>query len=159
METIHPLAPPRKCSIKATRKPLFSATDEPITATSTIPSGAKPEKLVITFVHRYWIPATEKRLKVSTVEPSAGLTAVTPSILQIAEIITTTTASPRNRVIGSGSLLPTRSIESRIRSSIPTFSFFVFSFVILLLSPTALTARPKAVPAVNCTSLCRKITY
>ena len=52
METIQPLDLPRKRCIKATRKPLFSATEEPITATSTMPRGAKPEKLVITLLHR-----------------------------------------------------------------------------------------------------------
>ena len=50
--TIQPLAFPRKLTITDTRNPLFSATEEPITATSTIPRGAKPAKLVITLVHR-----------------------------------------------------------------------------------------------------------
>ena len=52
MVTIHPFALPRKLTMTATRKPLFSATEEPMTATSTMPSGAKPEKFVMTFVQR-----------------------------------------------------------------------------------------------------------
>ena len=74
-ETIQPLAPPRKFCIRETRKPLFSATEEPITATSTMPRGAKPEKLVITLLHRYWIPQMENRFCTLTTSWVAGFRA------------------------------------------------------------------------------------
>ena len=100
----------------ATRKPLFSATEEPMTATSTMPSGAKPEKFCDDIRPEITNSIEGQEVKYLYVDPSAGFTAETPAALQIAEMIVTMIASPRNIVIGSGSLFPARSIASRIRS-------------------------------------------
>ena len=67
------------------------------------------------------------------VEPSAGLTAETPKALHSALMSTTIIDRPKNSVMGSGSLLPARSMLSRILSSI-VFLAVVFSSITILLS-------------------------
>ena len=67
------------------------------------------------------------------VEPSAGLTAETPKALHSALMSTTIIDRPKNSVMGSGSLLPARSMLSRILSSM-VFLAMVFSSITILLS-------------------------
>lgn len=120
--------------IKAARKPLFSATPAPITHTSTMPKGAKLEKLVTALLHICRKPSTESRFTTLMTLPVPGCTAETPILPKRAEQATTIRASRINRLAGSGSLLPATSTMFRKRS-IRLFFWVVGFSVVIAITP------------------------
>ena len=99
--------------------PDCSATATPSRTTITRPSGGNSTKLVTASETILRSPSGDSRLVTATVSPVAGLTALRPTADRIQLSSRTMPASIRNSQKGSGSLLPSHSIQFRTRSRPP----------------------------------------
>ena len=97
-------------------RPLRSVTPMPMMTTMTRPSGGKLAKFRTISVRTRRIPSPDSRFTDSIVAPVPGWTAETPTAAAIHEMTSTMPAKRANRVIGSGSRLPTRSMTSSART-------------------------------------------
>lgn len=104
---------PKIFCMKAARKPLFSATPAPMTQTSTMPSGAKPEKLLTAFDQIMRRPSTLRRFTTLMTLCVPGCTASAPIEAKTADSTSTIQASRIKSVAGSGSLFPATSTVFR----------------------------------------------
>ena len=101
---------------EAAIRPECSATPMPISATSTVPSGAKPVKLVTRLVRMRCRPSRLSRFTALTVLPVVGCCTSRPASEASHDAKMTSSASSANSVAGWGRALPPRSMASRMRS-------------------------------------------
>ncbi len=102
--------------------PLCSVTPIPITTTITRPSGGNAAKFATACVRIRLSPSADSRFTAVIVSPVPGWTADTFMDAAIHDTAITASASMMNSVMGSGSLLPTRSTMSSARSANPRFT-------------------------------------
>lgn len=106
--------------------PDSSATATPRRITTTRPSGGNSTKLMTASETICRRPSGESRLVTWMVSSVAGFTALMPMVPRIQLSASTTPAKMKNNQNGSGSLLPTHSIQLRTlsRGPSPLFCFF-----------------------------------
>src|SRR6056297_538194 len=98
-------------------KPVCSATPTPSSATSTTPSGAKLVNVDTMLVRKAAISVPLSWLTTRIGSPVAGCTALKSMPDSSQDSSHVTISNRKNSAAGSGSLLPTRSIAFRLRSS------------------------------------------
>ena len=125
----------------ADNKPECSATPTPNMATSTVPKGAKPVKLVTILVTRRRSPSALSSEFTAIHSPSfagRGSATDTPRAAAIPLASTTSTHRMANSVTGCGNRFPSHSTLSRKRVNAPRFRFssrfcgFVIRFISLI---------------------------
>ena len=105
--------------------PDSSATATPKRITTTRPSGGNSTKLMTASETIWRKPSGESRLVTWMVSSVAGLTALNPMVPRTQLSTSTTPARMKNNQNGSGSLLPTHSIQLSTLRSAPS-PFFCF---------------------------------
>ena len=99
-------------------KPVFSATPTPSSATSTTPNGANPVNVVTSRAMNVASASPVSWFWIRTGSSVTGWMSANWTGARIAEAIQVRNSRSRNRIAGSGSLLPTTSmaVRKRLRS-------------------------------------------
>ena len=121
-----PFLPTKVLRSNAENSPVFSAKPTPRIATSTMPSGGKPVKLVTALEIICCRPATDNRFTAVITFFVRGWTAEKFAMEPRKDKTSTITARDAKMVNGSGSLLPVRSNQSRNFSNMPSGLLFGF---------------------------------
>ena len=122
-------APSTSARTAVVNSPERSATPTPSIATSTVPSGTKPVKLVTSVWRIQRTPSPLIRLRTANTSPSwpgRGSPTDRPTAAAIPDTTTTLSANSANSVTGCGSRLPSHSTAAsrRARPRPPRAFFF-----------------------------------